>query len=227
MKPDGTDQRQLTDAPDLGKKLVTWGPGGQFIAYTRTQYAPGRLPLPVHNSVWVTKLVGNKESHELTVCNPGWPEPCFNNLDANGDVIESQLVFDAGAAFWSPTGNNIIFWSGRENAGGQIWTIPSNGKHREQLTFPEKPPGEPPFYPNNDDPVWAPDGKKIVFSTGRQSDNIPVPPPAACFQDIGNQTLFTCALMFVMNADGSDQHFIAWNGPGPNFPGNASWQPVP
>jgi hypothetical protein len=32
--------------------------------------------------------------------------------------------------------------------------------------------------------------------------------------------------MFVMNADGSDQHFIAWNSFSP-FPGNASWQPVP
>ncbi len=237
MRPDGTGQRQLTEQVteglELGKRLVTWAPGGQFIAYTLNEFAPGHPPPgpPVHNSVWVTKLVGNKESHELTVgyCNfynPGAPpEPCFDNLDADGNVIESQPVLDAGAASWSPTGNDIIFWSGLEGFAGQIWKIAKNGKHREQLTLPAKPAAGQP-YPNNDDPVWAPDGKKIVFSTNRQDEEVP-PPPANCAIQIGNQTQLICALMFVMNADGSDQHFIAWNGPGPSFPGNAAWQPVP
>jgi Tol biopolymer transport system component len=231
MRPDGTDQRQLTDS-GLPKRLVTWAPGGQFIAYTQDEFASGHPPPgPVHDSVWVTKLVGNKESHELTVgfCNfynPGAPpEPCFDNLDADGNVIESQPVLDTGAASWSPTGNNIIFWSGLEGFAGQIWTIASNGKHREQLTLPAKPAAGQP-YPNNDDPRWAPDGKKIVFSTNRQGDEIPSP-PANCAIQIGQETQLICALMFVMNADGSDQHFIAWNGPGPSFPGNAAWQPVP
>jgi Tol biopolymer transport system component len=91
-------------------------------------------------------------------------------------VIDSQPVLDAGPASWSPTGNNIIFWSGLEGFAGQIWTIPSNGKHREQLTRPDKPPAGLP-YPNNDDPGWAPDAKKKSFSarTGktRKFPNLP------------------------------------------------------
>jgi WD40-like Beta Propeller Repeat len=225
MRPDGTNRRQLTyGPPGLDKRLVTWAPGGQFIAYTQDKRDSGR-PSGRHSTVWVTKLVGNKESHELTagfICNPGPPpEFCFHNVDADGDVIDGQPVLDAGAAFWSPTGNNIIFWSGLEGIGGQIWSIASNGKHRDQLTFPAKPPSGQ-RYPNNDDPRWAPDAKKIVFSTNRQNELVPAP-PAPC---IPNPVPVPCGLMFVMNADGSDQHFIAWNSFSP-FPGNAAWQPVP
>jgi Tol biopolymer transport system component len=223
MRPDGTNRRQLTFARGLGKRLVTWAPGGQFIAYTLDEPNSTR-PSGSHSSVWVTKLVGNKESHELTtgfIC-PG-PQPCFDNLDADGDVIDGQPVVDAGAASWSPTGNNIIFWSGLEGIAGQIWSIASNGKHREQLTFPAKPPAGQ-QYPNNDDPRWAPDAKKIVFSTNRQNEKVPAP-PAPC---IPNPVPVACGLMFVMNADGSGQHFVAWNAfSSPFFPGNAAWQPVP
>jgi Tol biopolymer transport system component len=223
MRPDGTNRRQLTDAQGLNKRLVAWAPGGQFIAYAQEEPVPLR-PSGRHVSVWVTKLVGNKESDELTagfICPGSPPQPCFDNLDADGDVIDGQPVLDAGSPAWSPTGNNIIFWSGLEGVAGQIWSIASNGKHRDQLTFPAKPPAGQ-QYPNNDDPRWAPDAKKIVFSTNRQNKNIPHP-PAPC---IPNPIPVPCSLMYVMNADGSDQHFIAWNSFFP-FPGDAAWQPVP
>jgi Tol biopolymer transport system component len=225
IHPDGTNKRQLTDAPGFQKVGATWGHGGQFIAYT--QQEPALRPSGFHKSVWVTKLVGNKESHELTtgfICPGPPPQPCFQNLDADGNVIDSEPVLDAGAPAWSPTGDDIIFWSGLETFAGQLWTIDSNGKHREQLTFPDKPrfSDVTPPYPNNDDPRWAPDGKKIVFSTNRTIVEVPFSPP--CSPDH-----IPCHIgfpqMWVMNADGSEQHFIANNTSGP-LPGNAAWQPA-
>jgi Tol biopolymer transport system component len=215
MRPDGTNQRQLTDAPGLQKIAVTWSPGGEFIAYTQVE--PDLLhPLPLlsHTSVWVTKLVGGKDSHELTTgfkC----PESCFANVDADGDVIQDQSVLDTGEPAWSSVNNKIIFFSGVEGGRGQIWIIATNGKNRKQLTMPTKPPFSDLQYPSNDDPQWSPDGKKILFSTNRTVVDIPISPFHIQVPE-----------MWVMNADGSDQQFIVDNAFG-QLGGRAAWQPVP
>ncbi len=226
MRPDGTKQRQLTDAPGFQKIGATWSPDGKFVAYTRSEPAPSRPPPAVHNSVWVTRVtgsVGGKDTHELTtgfICRG--PTLCFHNLDADGDVIHDQPVIDAGSPAWSPISNKIIFWSGREGFRGQIWIIDADGKHRKQLTFPDKPPPQTQLtYPNNDDPRWSPDGNKILVSTNRHIVDIPSPPcpnPHACIVQIPE--------MWMMDADGSNPRFIAENTFGP-FPADAAWQPVP
>ncbi|HLQ25668.1 MAG TPA: hypothetical protein VK138_07240 [Acidiferrobacterales bacterium] len=83
----------------------------------------------------------------------------------------------------------------RGMADGQVWVINSDGTGSKQLT-------EDCSHRNSDDPSWSPDGKKILFSTGRSGRNE----------------------LWVMDADGSNEKRISDIEAFP-FPGRASWQP--
>ena len=94
----------------------------------------------------------------------------------SGDGSETKR-FTAGPANandpnWSPDGRWLAFVSEREGeASGkerkeqkkqgkgkpQIWLIPTDGGEARQLTFMEHGAGSP---------VWSPDGKYLIFSTG-------------------------------------------------------------
>lgn len=116
------------------------------------------------------------------------------NTDGRGTVCET--AYDANAPAWSPVDNRIAFWSGIENQYGQIWVINADGTGSKQLT-------EDCSHRNSDDPSWSPDGKKILFSTGRSG---------------GNE-------LWVMDSDGSNEKRVSDIDAFP-FPGRASWQPV-
>jgi Tol biopolymer transport system component len=94
------------------------------------------------------------------------------------------------------------------NDDGHLWVINADGSNASQLTFTG-----PEGYALNHQPDWSPDGTQIVFTTVREGD-----------QDI-----------YVMNADGSNQHNLFVGGepfvnfePYPPYPGDeydASWSP--
>jgi Tol biopolymer transport system component len=214
IRPDGTHLRQLTDLPQNGKRLVTWSPDGRYIAYTQDSVVNGQQ----HVSVWVARVdaSGARDAYELTTgkCPSDSGNPC-RNLDAEGNFI--NFATDAGVPTWSPKGDKIAFWSGIENQRGQIWVIDPDGNNRTQLTFPDKPPAACTMYPNNDDPRWAPDGEKILFSTTRSIVIFPGPSGPVCGEP---------PELWQMSADGSKQEFITNNTFSP-FPGNAAYQPVP
>lgn len=104
---------------------------------------------------------------------------------------------DANAPDWSAAGDVISFWSGQEGCYGQVWRINADGTGRTQLTHA-------PIPSHNDDPAWSPDGTKVLFTTDR------------------NQRIET----WMMDADGSNAHFLTECSPGPG-PGDSAWQPVP
>jgi Tol biopolymer transport system component len=118
-------------------------------------------------------------------------------VERKGGTKVDDIAPHANAPAWSPVDNRIAFWSGIENRYGQIWVINSDGTGSKQLT-------KDCSRRNSDDPSWSPDGKKILFSTGRSGRNE----------------------LWVMDADGSNERKISDIDASP-FPGRASWQPVP
>ena len=91
---------------------------------------------------------------------------------------------------WDPGKTRIVFATNRENQGAtpllDIWTVAVDGSDLRRLTQNAG---------HNWTPAWSPDGSKIAFASTR---NRPTEPDPVSYFDI-----------FVMNADGSDQRFLA------------------
>ncbi|MDL2335058.1 MAG: hypothetical protein QFC55_03400, partial [Chloroflexota bacterium] len=93
---------------------------------------------------------------------------------------------------WSPDGKSIVYSSGALTSEG-IWVMKSDGSSQQQLSGCL--PGQDSPCAAGDDfgPVWSPDGTRIAFLRS--------------FQDIGTND----RPIYVMNADGSDQHRVTLN----------------
>src|SRR5690349_16816588 len=92
------------------------------------------------------------------------------NYDANRVVNQIYVVSIAGgdpkqltngqssssAPRWSPDGKKIAF-----TTGGQVWTMDSDGDHKDQVTKISTGAAAP---------VWSPDGKWIAFSSDVYAD---------------------------------------------------------
>jgi TolB protein len=115
-------------------------------------------------------------------------------VESDGTRTVLETADDANAPAWSPVDDRIAFWSGIEQRYGQVWVIKADGTGSRQLT-------DDPTHRNSDDPSWSPDGRKILFGTGRSGR----------------------VELWVMNADGSGQHRLFPIDAYP-FPGRASWQ---
>jgi len=101
--------------------------------------------------LFVSDRDGNSE---IFVMNSDGSNPI--NLTNNPSANESPK--------WNSQRNKIVFVSNRENSAGQwdsryeIWSMNSDGTNPTRLTNNS-------FYDHN--PCWSPDGKKIVFVSGR------------------------------------------------------------
>ena len=113
-------------------------------------------------------------------------------MDANG-AHKQQLTFDAlekdQEPDWSPDGSKIAYSSGDPGSGG-TWVMNADGSNQHQLSGCVA--GDPQPCPAGDEfgVAWSPDGTKIAFLRDLSLIGISDRP------------------VFVMNADGSDQHRI-------------------
>lgn len=191
----GGTPRQVTAGGFHGGRVhPSWSPDGTRLVYMQlTPQNPadddtshGCPALPFRAELWIVNADGT-DPQLLTT-------PGSFNYDSSGQLINS--ADDANAPDWSAAGDAITFWSGQEQCFGQVWRINADGSGRTQLTHA-------PIPSHNDDPAWAPDGTKVLFTTDR------------------NSRIET----WIMDADGGNPHFLTESSPGPG-PGDAAWQPV-
>ena len=224
MDADGSHQRMLAEgmAPDWsadGRKIAFSYGDGQI--WVMNAAGGGKRPI-THSRAAKARPSWSQDGKRMAfilIQNPGSrndPKPQIGivNADGTGERILTtekrvnvraapdgsktllETAYDANAPSWSPVDDKIAFWSGIETEYGQIWVIRADGTGSLQLT-------DDPSHRNSDDPSWSPDGKKILFSTGRSGRNE----------------------LWMMNADGSGQRRLSDIDADP-FPGRASWQPI-
>jgi len=114
-------------------------------------------------------------------------------INANGSGL-TQLTFhegrDAGPA-WSPDASKIAFYvHSPDETKWSIFVMDSNGGNMQQLTNIKN------AFDNS--PTWSPDGTKIVFAREYPLQNY-------------------LSEIWMMNADGSDQHIVCPDGGGPDW----------
>jgi Tol biopolymer transport system component len=230
MQPDGTDPTQLTH---LGGRALfpDFSRDGSTIAFGGVQ---GDDP---NTEIYTVDAGTGGGLTALTSC-AGKPLGCSNDFpawspddqsiifihtddfDANDNAVNAQVwrmhadgtdahAITTGAApkdqlpEWSPDGTHIVYASGKGPNEG-IWVMRADGSKPQQLSGCR--PGDPTPCAGGDDggPVWSPDGKQIAFLRS--------------FQDVGSDD----RPIFVMNADGSDQHRL---NDGPILAAVPAWQP--
>ncbi len=173
---------QVTDTPE-SEKEPSWSPDGERLVYsgsrdgnldlfevTRADETLGWTDNFVFNS---SPLVQGPDNEQDAQFSPDGSRFAFVRgkgelvvADADGDneiVLHSH--FYPPTYSWSPDGRWIAFASEDQNANSEIYIIPSTGGDPYNVSR------HPDF---DEDPVWSPDGKRLVWSSHRHDNDYDV-----------------------------------------------------
>ncbi|MGH3054285.1 MAG: TolB family protein, partial [Gaiellaceae bacterium] len=202
MKPDGSGAKKLTDSKGASGDAA-WSPNGRLIAFDADR--------GIRNGFSAIYVMNAKGGKIRRITGPARPqsdyEPRFSpdgthlvfarargtadnapaalftvRLDGSGVHRLTSFSLHVGASDWSPNGKRIVFEAYPDGAFGDVYVISATGGRPVNLT--KDTTGQA-------DPVWSPDGRKILFL-----DN-------GYVNGVGRTGLAT------MNPDGSRRHFIS------------------
>ncbi len=221
MRPDGTDVRKITDSLGDSEK-PGWSPDGRWLLFAadRADYprsagiyvvrsdgsAPPRRLTTIPAGSWWQELArfspdGKRIEYTEYRQNPGDPsieESALFTSRADGSDRRrvTPWALHAADADWSPDGRRLVFAPGPadNNYIQSVMVVDADGKHLRALTHGDGVTGDGDDfrYQESFNPVWSPDGKKILFvrATYTPADG------------------FVMGLM-TMRPDGSDQAWVS------------------
>ncbi len=219
MRAGGGAQTQIRTDLPGGKFIPQLSPDGTTIVFTYHDPAIG------HPEVWSISANGGN-ARKLTTTPKAATGPTWSLLP-----------------HFSPDGRRIVYASTKSGS-SQIWIMNADGSGQTQVTR-----GFGAQFPDANAPKWSPDGSKIAFWSGfetqygevwtmradgtdaRQLTDQPgtISSDNPAWSPDGTKLLFDTnrqisPQIWVMNADGSDQHLLVDIGIGNT---QFSWQPLP
>jgi Tol biopolymer transport system component len=180
MNADGSNVRRLTTLPSdaMLEDAPRFSPDGRRIVFTRYITDPGR------SALFTVRVADGGGLKQLT--------PWGNGAgDADYSPDGKKLVFEA----YPNTPNNF-----HKECFGEIYTVDSDGQHLTNITDNR-------CHAGSSDPVWSPNGKKILFNSAHVEDG-----------EFGIS-------LATMNPDGTDRHFFTHN-PGEDQIHHPDWESV-
>jgi TolB protein len=202
MRPDGSGVTRLTDSKGVSGDAA-WSPNGKLIAFDSNRASRGGF-----SSIYVMNADGRKIRR---ITKPAAPlsdyEPRFSpdgsrlvfsrargtsgnapsalftvRLDGRGLHRLTTFALHVGASDWSPNGKEIAFEAYPHGQYGDIYAINATGGSPVNLTHDTT---------GQSDPVWSPDGTRILFLDNRY------------VHQVGRTGLAT------MNAHGGERRFLS------------------
>jgi Tol biopolymer transport system component len=212
MNADGSNKKVVFSDKEGAAFVPTWSPDGQWIAFGFGGFFGARRTQPA--KLMMVRADGSQQSKDLTkgLPNSGFPtwspdgkrivyrvwgegEYGLREMNlADGSVKTLTTELDNFPAF-SPGGDVITFTRRSAKTDDyDIFTMRPDGTHIKQLTTA---PG------NDSHSSWSPDGKYILWSSARYGFKDEAPLYDNSFQPF--------AQIFIMKADGSDQHALTYS----------------
>ncbi len=205
MNADGTGPRQLvSDAPGHSDLQASYAPDGRHIVFTRC------LPFGEQCAIWIMRSDGthrhlvvpfieapNETNNFDPKISPDGRRISFTRFGFKGVVAQVWAAdvsgrhprpltaprLEAVGPSWSPDGSHITFASNSDRAQSSIYVMRADGTGVTRLATSKWPT-------NNFGSAYSPGGGQIAFSSDRRH-------PDLC-----------CEELFVMRADGSQQHLV-------------------